>query len=269
MSGYRFKLRTEPAGRLDLSGLTPGKLGKLSVADIEKLDMGLAAQGAKVADAFIVSGSAGDTITIDGGSDRLDFAGAGLESGTVVIDGTVGAHAGRKMRGGRLDSRGNAGAFLGSGLSNGIIAVMGRAGDYVGAVSSGSRFGMTGGIVVVEGDIGERAGDRMRRGTIITRGATGPCAGARMIGGTIIAEGGFGIAPGSLMRRGSLIGPRVERILDTFVDCGNHDCVIFRIMNRYYAEALGSLAPKPITGSPRKYAGDMATIGKGELLLTA
>ena len=37
----------------------------------------------------------------------------------------------------------------------------------------------------------------------------------------------------------------------------------------WVAETLGPLAPKALPGMVRKYAGDQATIGKGELLLTA
>ena len=128
---------------------------------------------------------------------------------------------------------------------------------------------MIGGIVVVEGNVGARAGDKMRRGTVIVRGKTGPVAGSRMIGGTIWAEGGFGVEPGLMMRRGTLIGSGVERLLPTFVDCGNHDLVIVRILSRYLKATLGDLAPKPMPLFVRKIAGDMATIGKGEILLPA
>jgi len=87
--------------------------------------------------------------------------------------------------------------------------------------------------------------------------------------GTIWTERGFGAAPGLLMRRGSLIGPSVEAMLPTFADSGSHELVILRIMSRYLAETLGPLAPRAVNGPVHKYAGDLATIGKGELLLTA
>ena len=94
-------------------------------------------------------------------------------------------------------------------------------------------------------------------------------AGSRMIGGTIWAEGGFGVSPGLMMRRGTLIGSSVERLLPTFVDCGNHDLVIVRILSRHLKSTLGDLAPKPMPLFVQKIAGDMATIGKGEILLPA
>ena len=144
----------------------------------------------------------------------------------------------------------------------------GTAGDFAGAPRSGDKQGMAGGTVVIEGNVGERAGDRMRRGTIITRGTFGPAAGSRMMGGTLWTEQGFGPGPGPLLRRGTLIGPKAEHILATYADCGAHDLVILRIMNRYFAEDLGPHAPKPLPPTVRRYAGDLASLGKGEILLT-
>jgi formylmethanofuran dehydrogenase subunit C len=173
------------------------------------------------------------------------------------------------MRGGRLEIKGDTGAYLATGLSGGLVNVKGSAGSFIGGQRPGDRFGMTGGIVVVEGQAGDRVGERMRRGTIIVRGRCGAFAGSRMLGGTIWAEQGFGEAPGVLLRRGSLIAPSVERLLPTFVDTGKHDLVILRILSRYLSATLGPLAPRPLSGFVRKYAGDLATIGKGELLITA
>jgi formylmethanofuran dehydrogenase subunit C len=58
-------------------------------------------------------------------------------------------------------------------------------------------------------------------------------------------------------------------MLPTFADAGKHDLVILRILSRYMREVLGAQAPRPLSGIVRKYAGDLATIGKGEILLTS
>ena len=128
---------------------------------------------------------------------------------------------------------------------------------------------MTGGIVHVEGSIGDRVGEKMRRGTIIARGTAGTHAGSRMLGGTIWAEQGFGPGPGTLLRRGTLIGPTVEQMLPTFADSGKHDLVILRVLSRYLSATLGPLAPSPLSGRAHKFAGDLATIGKGEILIVS
>ncbi len=269
MSGLSFRLRAAPDERLDLSTLTPAHLAQMPAADIPKLVVGTSKRGLTVGDVFTVSGKAGDRVTIEGGSNRLDFIGAELAEGTVVVEGDAGICAGRSMRGGKLEIRGDAGAWLASGLTGGLVCLKGSASGLVGALRAGDKFGMMGGTVVIEGDAGDRVGERMRRGTIIVRGRCGANAGARMLGGTVWAEQGFGPAPGVLLRRGTLIGPSVEAMLPSFADAGKHDLVILRILSRYLTAALGPLAPRARSGNVRKFAGDLATIGKGEILITA
>lgn len=269
MSGLTFRLNAAPGERLDLSELTPGKLSRLSPAEISKIIVGTTKSRLTVGDLFTIAGSAGDSVTISGSTGHLDFIGTGLTGGKMIVEGDVGICAGRSMKGGTLDIRGDAGAFLAAGLSGGIVTVKGSAGSNAGGQWPGDQFGMAGGIVAIEGDAGDRVGDRMRRGTIVVRGSCGAEAASRMIGGTVWAERGFGPAPGMLLRRGTLIGPSVERMLSTFVDGGRHDLVVLRILSRYLKATLGPLAPNPISGAVHKFAGDLATIGKGEILLTA
>jgi formylmethanofuran dehydrogenase subunit C len=265
MSGLTFRLTSAPKERLDLSQLTPRKLSSTPLAEVLKLNVGSTKSGLSLGDVFAVSGKPGDTVRIESGSARLDFVGAELDHGTLIVEGDVGVSAGRNMRGGRLEIKGDAGNLLGSGISGGEIFVKGSAGGQVGGLSAGDKFGMTGGLIVVDG----HAGDRMRRGTIYIRGKCGSFAGSRMVGGTIWTELGFGTDPGLLLRRGTLIGPSVERMLPTFADAGRHDLVILRILSRYMSATLGAQAPKLLPTSVRKYAGDLSTVGKGEILLTA
>lgn len=269
MGGLTFRLRAAPGEQLNVSALTPSKLAQLSQHEIAHLHIGTSKNQLTAGDVFDISGSASDVVTIEPGDVAVDFAGSEMDGGTLIVDGSVGSYAGRKMRGGKLDIRGSAGNLLASGMSGGMIHVTGSAGDNLGSVIAGDRFGMVGGTVVVGGDIGARAGDKMRRGTVIVKGKTGQGAGTRMIGGTIWAEGGFGPAPGYMMRRGTLIGSKVERLLPTFVDCGRHDLLIVRILSRHLKATLGELAPNPMPLFIQKIAGDMATIGRGEILLPA
>jgi formylmethanofuran dehydrogenase subunit C len=267
MSALTLKLRAAPERRIDLTGITPARLARQSQAEIEGLAIGTGRRPVRLGDLFSVSGSLGDTLVIEGGSDRVDGVGAGLDAGTIVVEGAAGAYAARAMRGGRLDIRGTAGPYLASGLRGGLVTAQ-SAGDLLGAPRAGERYGMLGGTVVIAGDIGERAGDRMRRGMVIAKGRFGASAGSRMMGGTLWTETDFGAGPGPLMRRGTLIAPSVERLLPTFGDAGMHDLNILRLINRYVAETLGDLAPHPIPLKVRRIAGDLATIGKGEILLT-
>lgn len=269
MSGLTLRLKAPATERLTLAGIIPSKLSALSSHEIAGLNVGIEKGGVSLGDAFEISGTVGDTLTIEGATPELDFIGTGLDSGTIRVIGNVGMYAARKMSGGKLEIRGNAGDFLASGSTGGLIHVAGNAGNNLGGFMPGDRFGMLGGTAVVEGNVGARAGEKMRRGTLIVRGKTGHGTGTRMIGGTIWAEGGIGPEPGLMMRRGTLIGPSVESLLPTFVDCGKHDLVIIRVIARYLKSLLGDLAPKPMPLFVQKIGGDTATIGRGEILLPA
>lgn len=269
MSSLTLRLKAPKGVRLDLSGITPGKLAHLSSHQIGHINVGIERGGLALGDAFDISGTAGETLIIEGHGADLDFVGGGLDAGTIRVTGHVGSYAARKMTGGKLEIEGNAGHYLASGATGGLIHVKGNVGDSLGAVVTGDRFGLLGATIVVDGNVGARAGDKMRRGTVVVRGKTGEGTGSRMIGGTIWAEGGFGPAPGLMMRRGTLIGPSVERLLPTFVDCGKHDLVIVRVIARELKATLGHLAPKPMPLFVQKFGGDTATIGRGEILLPA
>lgn len=269
MSTLSFNLRAAPTQVLDLSALIPSKLASLSLGDIARIPLGEGEDAPRAGDVFDIAGAPGDAIVISGGSPFLDYVGAGLDGGTITTGGPVGAYAGRGMKGGKLTIGGDAGAYLASTAKGGVIHVKGSAGDFLGGTRPGDRFGMLGGTVLVDGSVGQRAGERMRRGVVVARGKFGPAAGSRMVGGTLWTETGFGPRPGPLLRRGTLIGPSVDEVLPTFADCGRIDPVILSIISRYIAETLGPLAPKALPGMVRKLAGDRATIGKGEILLTA
>lgn len=269
MSGLTFRLTSQPSSPVDVRVLTPHHLAGKSSHDIASLVIGQGKDQIKVGDLFDVSGSAGDTVTIESGDATLDYVGAEMDGGTLIVNGNAGLHAGRKMRAGTIQIAGSAGDLLGSGMAGGTIFVGKSAGHQVGGLIAGDRFGMAGGTIVVEGDIGDRAGERMRRGTILARGTTGTGAGTRMLGGTIWAEGGLGRHPGYLMRRGTLVGPSVAALLPTFVDCGRHDLLIVKIIARYLKQTLGDKAPKPLGHYVKKFGGDMAEIGRGEILLPA
>jgi formylmethanofuran dehydrogenase subunit C len=269
MSTLTLTLRQASAGtsRIDVDGVTPDKLAGLSERDIASLSIRRGVTKVALGELFDVSGTVGDTLVFAGTTDKIDNVGTGLKSGTVIADGNVGAYAGRKQKNGRLTIKGSAGDYLASKLAGGLVTVSGNAGDFVGGIKPGEKFAMAGGTVVVDGDIGSRAGDRMRRGTIIVKGKVGDHAASRMMGGTIWTEGGFGNDPGPLLRRGTLIGPSAEKLLATFTDSGRHDLVILQIMWRHLDRELGPLAPQRPPEMIRKLSGDMAEMGKGELLL--
>jgi formylmethanofuran dehydrogenase subunit C len=264
-----FTLRGRPDQRLDLSGLVPHRLTGLSEADIEKIELQTTRRRVAVGDVFRLQMGDAEHIRIEASCDRLDRIGHEMTGGEIVVEGDAGARAGRLMKGGRLTIRGGAGPWAASGMRDGAIEIFGDAGDRLGGPLAGEVAGMRGGVVLVHGRAGERAGDRLRRGTIVVEGDAGAYTGSRMIAGTLVVLGRCGPLPGYLMKRGTIIlGDKSEELSPTFVDCGVHDLVALRLMASFLG-GISARAGKLFKRPSRRFAGDMATVGKGEIFTRA
>lgn len=266
MKALTFTLVEEPPERLDLSPLTPHGLAGMEKRDIERIRLGMSKRALAVGDVFRVAGSDPQTIVFDGGSPRFDGVATGLLEGAIRVIGNVGAQAGRIMRGGQVTIEGNAGPHAGSGMRGGRLEITGHAGDHLGAPLAGELAGMNGGVLIVRGKAGAFAADRMRRGLIAVLKGAGDHAGCRMIAGTLLVMGGTGEMPGYLMRRGSILLDRAPKSLSpSFVECGAPESVFATLIDRHLI-AEGILK-KPLFGkTPRKYGGDNAVFGMGEIL---
>ncbi|MGH1418119.1 MAG: formylmethanofuran dehydrogenase subunit C [Hyphomicrobiaceae bacterium] len=269
MTALTFKLKADLEQRVNLAMLTPSQLAGRTIADIERLEIATTRVGLRIGDIFTLTGQPGENIVVEGASNKMDHLACKMDGGTVHVEGSIGAYAARQMTAGTLSISGDAGDGLASCLAGGLVKVAGNVGNRLAAPRRGERFGMTGGAIVVTGTIGERAGDRMRRGTIVSHQSIGSFAASRMMGGTIWAESGFGAYPGILMRRGTLIAPSVSTMLPTFNDCGAHRFIVLRLLQTHLKTTLGQAAPAEISLTQRKFSGDTATVGKGELFLTA
>jgi len=262
-----FALRSSPPQRLDLSSLTPQSLAGKSIGEIESIELQTTRARITAGDVFRISRGDATKIHFAGGSERFDRVGYGMTHGSIVVDGDVGVEAGRLMAGGQLSVRGDAGAFAASGLKGGLLEVSGDVGERLGGPLSGETMGMRGGLVRVRGNAAERAGDRMRRGMILVEGHAGPYAGSLMIAGTLVIGKQAGDLPGYLMGRGTIVlGKQASMLAPTFVDCGEHDLVAARLLGAYIGATsprLADLFRRPL----RRFAGDQAALGKGEILL--
>jgi formylmethanofuran dehydrogenase subunit C len=262
-----FTLRQRPDQRLDLSPLVPHLLAGMTATQIERIALQTTRCRVDVGEIFRLRLGDAAQIRIEGGSDRLDQVGHAMSGGEVFVDGDVGAQAGRLMTAGRLTLRGSAGPWVASGMKGGVIEVVGRASDHLGGPLAGEVAGMRGGVVIVRGSVGERAGDRMRRGTIVIEGEAGAYAGSRMIAGTLIVGRRVGPLPGYLMKRGTIVlGAGTSAMSPTFVDCGQYQLLAMRLWGRLiepYSKRVASLLQRPL----RRFAGDMAVLGKGEIFL--
>ena len=267
MTGFVFTLKAQPDQRLDLSQVTPATLAGMAPREIGALAIGTSRHELTVADVFDISGTAGDILRFEGGSQRFDRIGEAMASGEIHVEGDAGWRVGRSMTGGRLTISGSVGGFAGSGMSGGFLAIGGDAGERLGGPMAGEMGGMAGGAIRVAGNAGPRAADRMRRGTIMVAGDVADGAASRMIAGTLIVAGKVHGTPGRLMKRGTLfLCGGVERLAPTFLDNGVADLIILRLMADEFAR--GPIGSVPFDGAPmRRMGGDTAVLGKGEVFL--
>jgi len=261
-------LRGRPDQRLDLAPLAPHRLAGMTAAEIERIELQTTRRRVLLADVFRLHMGDAAQIRIEASCDRLDRIGHEMTTGEIVVVGDVGARAGRLMTDGRLTIHGSVGPSAASGMKGGTIEIFGNAGDCLGGPGPGEITGMRGGVVLAHGHVGERAGDRMRRGTIVVEGDAGAYAGSRMIAGTLVVLGRSGPLPGYLMRRGTIVLGEAVSLLPTFIDCGVHDLIAARLMAGFiggYSARAANLFGRPL----RRFAGDMATLGKGEIFVRA
>jgi formylmethanofuran dehydrogenase subunit C len=267
LSPLTFSLREAPAQRLDLSRLISQNLAGKSAAEIASVELQTTRVRVTVGDVFHIREGDPSAIVIEGGAERFDRVGMGMTAGSIRVEGDVGVEAGRLMSGGQLTIRGDAGPFAGSAMKGGTLEIVGDAGERLGGPLSGETIGMSGGLLHVRGDAGARAGDRLRRGFILIEGRAGPYAGSRMIAGTLAIGGEAGDLPGYLMGRGTiLLGRGATLFPPSFGDCGEHDLVAARLLADYVAQVSAKLA-KLFLRPLRRLAGDLAALGKGEILL--
>ncbi|GAC1334386.1 MAG: formylmethanofuran dehydrogenase subunit C [Beijerinckiaceae bacterium] len=263
-----LRLKGEPEQRLDCSPLVPHRLKGLTLSEIARLPLQTTRENVFAGDVFRIRGGDIAAIRIEGGSTRLDNIGEGLTKGTIDVEGAVGKAVGRNMSDGRLTISGDAGPFAGSGLLGGRLEITGSAGDFAGGPFPGEMQGLRGGLLIVRGDAGDRAGDRMRRGIIVVEGSAGDHLGSRMIAGTLIVLGSSGRLPAYLMRRGSLFLAEAGMLAPTFMSCGSFEFSFARV----FADRLrleSAPAARLLRRSFERYAGDMAVLGKGEVLVAA
>ncbi len=247
MTALTLTLRAAPARDIDVSGLTPERVAGLDPGALGALRL---PGGDEVADLFEIAPGDARHIVFRGATARLTHIGAGMRTGDITVEGDCGARAGQGMRGGRL-------------------LITGDAGDFVGGAPAGARQGMRGGLVAIHGNAGARVGERMRRGLILIGGDAGACCGSNMLAGTIYVAGNVGALPGFALKRGTLLLGRAPQSLPvTFQDSGEH-CLLFLTLldKQLQREGAGFARFLPLAKKARRYCGDLACGGTGEILV--
>lgn len=269
MNPLTLALRESPPHRIDMGALLrPGAEG-IKASDLARRPLWLGNRQIPAGELFEVREGDPERIVIANACERLDRIGASMDRGELLVEGDCGAYLGEQMSGGRIRVIGNADAYVGTGMAGGHIQVCGHAGDFAGGAIVGERRGMRGGTLLIEGDCGDRAGDRMRRGLLLIAGRTGAYCGSRMLAGTLACLGGTGPEAGHGMRRGTLLlHHEPQGLPPTFNDSGALPLGFLVLLLRELVAldpAFGALGPahRPV----RRYVGDLACQGRGEILI--
>lgn len=267
MSTTTLILKERPHVPLEAELLSPDTIATLGHAELRALPVVLGKRKCRLDDFFEVDGPGSESIVIRGDASRVKWIGRGMTRGSIRIEGGAGMHLGATMKGGTIEVTGDASDWIGAEMTGGLIHVRGSVGGQVGAAYRGSMSGMNGGTILVEGSAGIELGMRMRRGIIAVRGPVRDFVGLQMKGGTIVLMAGAEIRTGAWMVRGTIISLAPLRLLPTFAFACAYNPSFLRIYSRHL-EALGYRIPVGAdAGSYRRYIGDSAVPGKGEILV--
>ncbi len=239
--------------------ISPDTLEEKSLSEIATLSLWEGNQERTLSELFKIekkpATSENPVIQISGDVEKVRRIGAGMTSGTVIVEGNAGMHLGEEMNGGTIIVKGNAGSWAGCMMKKGTIEIMGSAGDYIGAAYRGSTRGMRGGTIIIHGNAGNEVGCFMRKGLIKTNGNIGQFAGIHMKNGTIFIKGNSEGRAGAEMSGGKI------------VLCGH----IPSILPSFTIDSIKSsvkIDGEKVGGPFYRFLGDMAESGDGKLFVS-
>jgi formylmethanofuran dehydrogenase subunit C len=257
-------LKSPIAVPLEAECLTPDTLAPLTHADVRSLPVLLGKRTLRLDEVFLVEGDGSAEVELWGDLSKVKWVGRGMTRGRIHIHGNAGMHLGAYMTGGNIEVSGNASDWVGGEMAGGTIRIRGNAGGQLGSAYRGGMSGMSGGTILVEGSAGIELGMRMKRGLIVVRGPVRDFAGLQMKGGTIVLMSGAEQRTGAWMQRGTIISLKPLRLLPTFAFACEYTPPFLQLYARHLAAVGVSL---PADGTYRRYAGDAAVPGKGEVLV--
>jgi formylmethanofuran dehydrogenase subunit C len=246
--GLVARLRKPLQSRVDLGEVLAGSWAGLGAAEVASRPALLGGSAVPLGELFEVKGKPAGRLRFEGDLAMADRIGAGLGEGEVVVDGNVGD-------------------ATGIGMSGGVIDVHGNAGARTGGAADDARRGMTGGELMVRGSTGPEPGSRMRRGLLVVTGDVAEHAGPGMIAGTVLVFGSAGRAPGRWSKRGSIVALGRVEIPPTYRYACTYQpdhirLTLLRLRTRYGI----MVDDRYISGLYRRYSGDLADLGRGEIL---
>ena len=260
-------LKEPPPVPLEAEMLSPDVTLPLANDAVRALRVYLGKRRCRVDDFFAVEGASSDELEIRGDAGKVKWIGRGMTRGRVNIVGNAGMHLGAYMQGGAIAVSGNVSDWLGAEMTGGFIRIHGNAGGQIGAAYRGSLTGMRDGTIIIDGSAGLEVGMRMKRGTIAVAGSVKDFCGLEMRGGTIVTRGGAELRTGAWMVRGTIVSLAPLQLLPTFSYASTDSPTFLRVYARHL-DTLGFTIPyDDQRGAYRRYTGDSAVPGKGEILV--
>lgn len=268
MTELVLTLRAPLSARLDAAPLAPDRLALLSREAVERLSLRFEhGEAVAVADVFAVSGGSSDVLRVVGELSQVDGLGRGMASGTLIVDGDAGRNVGAGMTGGRIEVTGDAGDGLGTEAAGGTIVVRGSVGRGTGGAWPGGKRGMTGGEIVVFGDAGADTGACLRRGLIAVAGNVGPGTAKAAIAGTVVVGGDCVGPAGRWSKRASVVALGAVAVPPTYgLACTYRPPFVALLLTHLRRTHGFPASAAQAAGLYRRYAGDFAELGLGEIL---
>lgn len=261
-------LRAPVARRLEAESITPDACATLDESAIARLPLWDGPQPVPLGDVFQVRGGRSSRVRVAGDLALIDAIGAGMTAGELRVDGSAGRYVGTRMAGGALYVTGDAAYGAGLEMTAGLLDIAGNAGDRLGAGRLAAARGMAGGEIIVRGNAGAEIGATMRRGTVVVAGNVGPRAGIGMIAGNVIVFGSAGQDPGRFNKRGSIVVFGRVPVPATYeYDCTYRPPHIAVTLVHLRSRRNVPIDDAPLSARFHRYSGDMAELGRGEILV--
>ena len=247
--GLVARLRSPLQQRGDFAEVLAGSWTSLSLRDLAERPVYLENDGAvPLGEMFELKGQLTGRVRFTGDLAMADRVGAGMTEGELVVEGNLGNETGLALAGG-------------------TIVIEGDVGARAGAAPLGFKRGMTGGELIVHGSAGPGAGATMRRGLLVIGKKSGDQTGIGMIAGTVVVFGAAGVDAGLWSKRGTVVA--LGRITPpaTYVYACTYQPVHLRLLLTRLGVRYGlPVRPRHLKGFYNRYSGDMAELGKGEIL---
>jgi formylmethanofuran dehydrogenase subunit C len=249
MSGIVATLKAPLRQRGGYAEVLAGQWTRLSARELAEKPVYLERDGqVPLGDIFELKGAPNNRIRFVGNLELANQFAAGLTEGEVIVEGNLGAEAGIALAGGALD-------------------IHGDAGPRTGAAPLGFNRGMTAGELIVRGSAGAEAAAGMRRGLVVIVGNAASRAGLGMIAGNVVVFGSAGVDCGLWSKRGTVVALGAITPPVTYSYACTYQPPHLKLLLKRLKVAYGlPVRSRHLTGFYRRYSGDMAELGKGEIL---